>query len=317
MRVAWGQGAAAGPGSGTGRRNDSRARLSHVDDRRTYHLSWMRSIVERELKLDLGAGFVLPDLPGERLESRLFTSTYFDTPDHSLAAAGLTLRRRVENGLSKWQLKLPRAGDARAELEAPGGPVGPPASLAGLLVAHVQHGRLEPVATLRTRRAGVRVADHGREIADVTLDSVSVLDAGRSAGEFAELEIEAVDGDDADLERLARMFRKVGAKSSDGVPKLLRVLPPPDAVAGDEGCDGDRASPSATGRTAARASTPRSRGAARRRSRGRSPLSRRHASQSRAHPRDDAGARRPAGGDLPASSSGSPACSAPSGTSTC
>lgn len=187
----------------------------------------MRAFVERELKLELGEGFTLPDLPGEPLESRLFTSTYHDTPDRSLSGAGITLRRRVENGLSRWQLKLPRGGTARAELEAPGGPAGPPPDIASLLTAHLRHGRLEPVATLRTRRAGVRVADNGRMIADVTLDSVAVLDAGRSAGAFAEIEIELVDGDDGDLERLGRTLRRAGAKTSDGKPKLMRVLPPP------------------------------------------------------------------------------------------
>lgn len=192
-----------------------------------YALRWMRTFIERELKLDPEAGFTLPDLQGEPIEPRLFTSTYYDTPDRSLTGAGITLRRRVENGLSQWQLKLPRGGNARAELEVPGGPAGPPAALAELLVAHLRHGQLEPVATLRTRREGMRVADEGRTIADVTLDSVSVLDAGRSAGEFAEIEIELVDGDDGDLERLGRRLRKAGAKTSDGTPKLLRVLPPP------------------------------------------------------------------------------------------
>jgi CHAD domain-containing protein len=190
----------------------------------------MSVFVERELKLDLEEGFTLPDLGGEQLESRLFTSTYHDTPGRSLARAGITLRRRVENGLSRWQLKLPRGGTARAELEAPGGPVGPPAELAALLTAHVRHEQLAPVATLRTRRAGVRVADNGRTIADVTLDSVAVLDAGRSTGAFAELEIELVDGDDTDLERLGRTLRDAGAKTSVGLPKLMRVLPPPPAL---------------------------------------------------------------------------------------
>ena len=187
----------------------------------------MRAFVERELKLELEEGFSLPDLPGEPLESRLFTSTYYDTPDRSLAGAGLTLRRRVENGLSRWQLKLPRGGNARAELEAPGGPVGPPPELAELLVAHVRRGRLAPAATLRTRRNGVRVGDNGRTVADVTIDSVAVLDAGRSIGAFAEIEIELVDGNDDELERLGRTLRKAGAKKSAGTPKLLRVLPPP------------------------------------------------------------------------------------------
>ena len=187
----------------------------------------MRAFVERELKLDFGEGFALPELPGEPLEPRLFTSTYYDTSGRSLAGAGITLRRRVENGVSCWQLKLPRGGNARAELEAPGGPVGPPAALAELLSAHLRHSRVEPVATLRTRRAGVRVVEDGRTIADVTLDSVAVLDAGRSAGGFAEIEVELVEGDDGDLERLGRTLRKAGAKASDGVPKVSRVLPPP------------------------------------------------------------------------------------------
>jgi CHAD domain-containing protein len=80
----------------------------------------------------------------------------------------------------------------------------------------------------------VRVADNGRTIADVTLDSVAVLDAGRSAGAFAEIEIELVDGEDDDLERLGRTLRKAGAKKSEGTPKLLRVLPaPPRPQAGE------------------------------------------------------------------------------------
>src|SRR6476469_7681469 len=98
----------------------------------------------------------MPPLDGEPLEDRLFTSTYLDTPSRSLARAGITLRRRVENGLSSWQLKLPRE-EGRAEISAPGGPAGPPAALRQLLRAHLRHGDLERVATLRTRRSGVRV----------------------------------------------------------------------------------------------------------------------------------------------------------------
>ncbi len=119
----------------------------------------MESTVERELKLEPPDGFELPPLDGEDLESRVFTSTYYDTAPRSLLRAGITLRRRVENGLSRWQLKLPRDGYARAEIEAFGGPVGPPHDLSKLLTAHVRHGAIEPVATLRTRRDGVRVAD--------------------------------------------------------------------------------------------------------------------------------------------------------------
>ena len=186
----------------------------------------MRATVERELKLDVEGSFELPPLEGEALPTRVFTSTYHDTPSRSLQRAGITLRRRLENGKSLWQLKLPRSDDARSELEEPGGPVRVPRALASLLHAHLRHGALEPVATLRTRRAGVRVVDGDRAVAEVTVDNVDVLDAGRAAGGFAEVEVELLDGDEADLERLGRRLRRAGARRSDGVPKLYRVLPP-------------------------------------------------------------------------------------------
>jgi CHAD domain-containing protein/adenylate cyclase class IV len=186
------------------------------------------TFVERELKLESPADFVLPPLGGEPLEDRVFTSTYYDTPPRSLARAGITLRRRVENGLSSWQLKLPRE-DGRAEISAPGGPAGPPAALRRLLLAHLRHGELEDVATLRTRRTGVRVGTTERPVADVTLDSVDILDGRKSLGAFVEVEIELVDGEPADLEQLGRTLRKAGAKRSDGRAKVMRVLEVVDA----------------------------------------------------------------------------------------
>jgi CHAD domain-containing protein len=194
----------------------------------------MRALIERELKLDVEAGFELPPLHGRPLEPRLFTSTYHDTPPHSLARVGITLRRRIENGVSRWQLKLPQGGTARAELEALGGPVGPPEELRALLAAHLRYGDLEEVATLRTRRNGVLVEDGDRSVAEVTVDAVDVLDGGRSAPGFVELEVELIDGGESDLERLGRTLRKAGARRSDGKPKLLRIL----AVDFDPGADG-------------------------------------------------------------------------------
>ncbi len=188
----------------------------------------MQTFVERELKLESPADFVLPPLKGQPLEGRLFTSTYYDTPSRSLARAGITLRRRVENGLSSWQLKLPRE-DGRAEISAPGGPAGPPAEMRALLLAHLRHGALEAVATLRTRRTGVRVGSTERPVADVTLDSVDILEGRKSLGAFVELEIELVDGEPADLEKLGRTLRKAGATRSDGRAKVMRVLKVVDA----------------------------------------------------------------------------------------
>jgi CHAD domain-containing protein len=181
------------------------------------------TFLERELKLESPADFVLPPLDGEPLEDRLFTSTYHDTPSRSLARSGITLRRRVENGLSSWELKLPR-DDGRAEVSAPGGPAGPPAAMRKLLLAHLRHGELEKVATLRTRRSGVRVGSTEHPVADVTLDSVDILEGRRSVGAFVELEIELVDGEAADLEELGKTLRKAGATRSAGRAKVMRVL---------------------------------------------------------------------------------------------
>src|SRR5581483_1009893 len=105
-----------------------------------------------------------------------------------------------------------------------------------LLSAHLRHGPLEPVATLRTHRSGVAVVADSRRTVDVTVDAVEILDAGRSAGAFTEIEVELVDGGEGDLEALGRLLRKAGARRSPGTPKLLRALelpardaPPEDA----------------------------------------------------------------------------------------
>ena len=186
----------------------------------------METSIERELKLEPPDDFVLPRLDGDRLDARVFTSTYYDTTTRSLARAGITLRRRVEHGLSSWQLKLPR-DDGRAEIAAPGGPGGPPDELRALLAAHLRHGGLESVATLRTRRSGVRVGGADHPVADVTVDAVDILEGQKSLGTFVELEIELVEGEPADLEKLGRILRKAGAKRSDGRAKILRVLDVP------------------------------------------------------------------------------------------
>ncbi|HYM64458.1 MAG TPA: CHAD domain-containing protein, partial [Gaiellaceae bacterium] len=179
--------------------------------------------IEREVKLAAPDGFELPDLGGEPLEPRVFTSTYYDTSDHRLARAGITLRRRVERGKGLWQLKLPE-GTARRELEQPGGPGGLPREFAQLLVA-LAHGReLSPIAKLRTRRAGFRVADNGNGKADVVLDSVAIMDARRVVGRFTELEVELVEGDEHALEAISRALKRAGAGKGERRPKVFRVL---------------------------------------------------------------------------------------------
>jgi CHAD domain-containing protein len=177
---------------------------------------------EYERKLEAPEGFELPDLGGEPLEPRAFTSVYHDTAERSLARAGITLRRRTERGRSVWQLKLP-AGDARLELEEKGGPGALPDSLSKLLAAHLRHGPVAPVAELRTRRHGALVARNGTT-AEVTIDDVSVMDALRVVEEFVEIEVELKKGKPKQVKAIADELERAGAQETDGTPKLFRVL---------------------------------------------------------------------------------------------
>ena len=196
----------------------------------------MRDVRERELKFEVDSDFALPDLAGQPLEPRVFTSTYYDTPEHRLVSVGITLRRRVENGRGLWQLKLPE-GAARREIEAPGGPARPPNEIADLLPALVRGRDLAPVAKLKTRREGVRVSNGGGA-AEVVHDAVTILDARRVVGRFDELEVELVEGEDNALGPIGKTLRRAGARVGEFVPKVFRVLgkPAPDtapALAGE------------------------------------------------------------------------------------
>jgi CHAD domain-containing protein len=196
----------------------------------------VKTTLERELKLDVDPGFALPDVGGDPLPPRVFTSTYFDTHDRRLLRSGITLRRRVEARKGVWQLKLP-SDDGRYELELPGGALEPPERFARLLQALLRDGAgLEPAARLRTRREGVVVGTDGERV-EVTIDRVSVLDERRVISSFAELEAEVVAGNGAQLRTVEKTLRKAGARRGDSQPKLRRVLELPAAPPDPEPAD--------------------------------------------------------------------------------
>jgi CHAD domain-containing protein len=198
----------------------------------------MRRQIEREVKLSPGSGFRLQELGGEQLPTRVFVSTYHDTPDLRLARHSVTFRHRLEDGTGLWQLKLPR-GAARIELEEPGPPARPPQAMLDLLPAYLRGEELVPIARLRTRRDVVHL-----DGAEVVEDSVAVLDAQYVARRFRELEIELLDGDERTLRRLEKALRRAGAESDVDRPKLYRALDlalpeeleplPPGATPGEE-----------------------------------------------------------------------------------
>ncbi|NWF71522.1 MAG: CYTH and CHAD domain-containing protein [Nitrospirae bacterium] len=188
----------------------------------------LSSKIEREIKLSIDSGFRLPALPGISLPRCFVTSTYYDTSGYDLAHAGITIRHRIERGKQAWQLKLPLIKD-RQEIEIVDRQPNPPPILQDLLFLHIGQQKLEPVATLRVWRTGVRVRSNRTPVADVTLDHVSVLKSGTVIQRFREVEIELVNGKNSALSDLERQLRRAGAEDHDGRPKLFRALslPPP------------------------------------------------------------------------------------------
>lgn len=184
---------------------------------------FVKTTVEREIKLAVDDHFRLPKLPGTPIPRRLLTSTYYDTSQYDLAHAGITLRHRVERGKQAWQLKLPLT-KSRQEIELADRQSTPPTVFRDLLLLPLRQRELVPVATLRVWRAGMRVRMDHTPVADVTLDQVSVIKDGAVFQRFRELEIEQVNGKDSALSDLERQLRRAGACDHDGRPKLFRAL---------------------------------------------------------------------------------------------
>jgi CHAD domain-containing protein len=192
------------------------------------------SYLERELKFDVPEGFVLPELAGigdpvARVESRLhqLRNEYFDTPDHALRKARLTLRRRTGGTDAGWHLKVPH-GSAREEIRLPlDGAESVPAELADLLLGVRRGQPLRPIATLVTERRVIELLDAaGRQLAEVADDSVRATVAGEAvtASSWREVEVELGSGNEALLQQLAELLGGHDARPSASSSKLARAL---------------------------------------------------------------------------------------------
>jgi len=180
--------------------------------------------LERERKLEVAEGFLLPELPGERLRTVTLVSAYHDTPGRRLAAAGITLRRRTRARSVRWQLKLPADG-GRFEIELAGRGTEPPPQAFDVLAAHLRGEPLGLVATLRTRRLGRRIFHDDVPVADVFHDVVTVDEDLAVRPRLDEVEIELLPGGgDRDMRRLAKLLRRAGAVDGDDRPKVFRLL---------------------------------------------------------------------------------------------
>ena len=183
----------------------------------------IRETLEREVKLRPVSGFQLPDFAGQCLHRRVFTSTYYDTKTYALGRLGITLRRRVEQKKGKWQLKLPR-GTARLELEIAGDPVTLPAEFRDLLFALLRDEDVVPIAKLRTERLCFHVQQDSKTLAEITQDSVAVVDGRRIRRRMFEIEVELIEGNKNDLASIKEALQAAGALPTVSRPKVFQAL---------------------------------------------------------------------------------------------
>lgn len=196
--------------------------------------------VETERKLAGWAGFELPELDGvadgvvaTALAEQQLVATYYDTADLRLARAGISVRYRTGEGAKgKWTVKLPD-GDSgpslvRREIDvnAPGRAV--PEAVASLVRAHVRSSLLAPVGELHTRRRRVELrSGAGTPLVEIADDEVSVLDGGRVALRFREIEVEVLDpAGESIVDRTVDVLVAAGAAPADQTPKIVRALGP-------------------------------------------------------------------------------------------
>jgi CHAD domain-containing protein len=197
---------------------------------------------EREAKLSVPEGFALPPLGGlpGRIEARsdpvwqTFGTSYLDTPDLRLARWGCSLRFREGQG---WTVKLPPARDGVLLVRDEhlfDGPAGrPPAAAVDLVRGFVRTAPLAPVVRLRTERTRMGLTDpEGRDVGEVVVDDVAVLDGRREASRFREVEVEIGQAaPEGLLSAVLVVLERAGARPVDPpVTKYERALG--DRVAG-------------------------------------------------------------------------------------
>jgi len=175
----------------------------------------------------------LPDGGGLGAPTRtVLTAAYLDTDDLRLARWKVSLRRREGGTDEGWHLKLPLRSETREELTLPlseGTTDAPPVALTDLVLALTRTAPLDLVATLRTERTTYPVTDATDQVvAELTDDSVSVLDGDQVVARFRELEVE-LKGDVQDpsvLDQVGAALVQAGAVPGGTVSKVGRALGP-------------------------------------------------------------------------------------------
>lgn len=188
---------------------------------------------EIERKLEVDDDWTVPELPravgcARALRPLVLTAVYYDTDDLRLARHRITLRRRTGGVDDGWHLKLPAGGEhERDEVHLPLHTAGdPPLAFVWLVLGFTRGAPLSPVATLVNQRRPITVTDaHGRALAEITDDHVTVEREGSPVTRFREVEVEAAQGrTDADLDALMRFLVASGARPGSFASKAVRAL---------------------------------------------------------------------------------------------
>jgi CHAD domain-containing protein len=162
---------------------------------------------------------------------------YLDTADGALARAGLGARLRESEEGAVVTVKALRRQDAggalhrREELEGPAGPgltvaEWPPTPVRALVMELVGEAALADLVTIRQLRHRRQYGYLAARV-EVSADEVEVLDGERIVDRFAELEVEILEGADADVEPLASLLAEIEELVPAEGSKLERAL---DAV---------------------------------------------------------------------------------------
>jgi CHAD domain-containing protein len=217
---------------------------------------------EIEIKYDVDDAFELPSLVGLVAGNEGVTSvvegeagneqlsaTYFDTRDHRLAGAHVTLRRRTGGQDAGWHLKVPGAGGARQEVRLPLGraTVMVPASLRNMVWALTRGEPLAPVATIVTERTVHHLVDAtGQVLVEVADDRVRAERLPGTASEvgqvssWREVEVELRGADRGWFDAVNAGLRDLGVSVSEASSKLARVLTDGDGVPASAGQKGPK-----------------------------------------------------------------------------
>lgn len=134
-------------------------------------------------------------------------TTYYDTPDGALSRRHITLRRRMENGLSVCTVKTPLPDVSRGEWEChwedPDTMVEELCKLgAPQELLHLTAGGIAPVCGARFQRLARTVEGEGWS-AEIALDRGILLGGGREIP-LCELEVELKSGEDGHILAFAK-----------------------------------------------------------------------------------------------------------------